>query len=65
MILKILGIVITKNEMTPFRRIKTYKKLNIWNPLTYIFILVISPFGIIAFGFKDFVIELKKSFSWK
>lgn len=67
-LMKFLG-VIQEMKKIPQRGIHPYihRRLNPWNPLTYITILMIIIIGLIMFGLVGFwkEVDTKNPFSWR
>lgn len=67
-LLKSVGVIQTKEINDTFKRKKTLKRLNPFNPLTYIFILIALIVGIVMFGIigiKDQINLDDLKFKWK
>lgn len=66
--LKYVGIINTKEIKDSFNHNRTLKRLNPYNPLTYIFILISLIIGLIMFGLvgiKDEINLDDLKFKWK
>lgn len=66
-LLKALYIVQEKTTLDKFKRRTKVQRLNPYNPLTYIAILIASIIGMILFGIVGYwnMIELKQSFKYQ
>lgn len=67
-LLKTVGVIQTKEINDTFKRKKTLQRLNPFNPLTYIFILIALIVGIVMFGIVGIKNEINLDdlkFKWK
>lgn len=67
MMLITLGILQMRKVADPFRVWKTQYRLNKYNPLTYVTILVFVVLVVAVYGFSGVKehINIKKEFKWK
>jgi hypothetical protein len=63
-ILVLLWIVLEKKEKKPLGNFYTYTKINIYNPLSWIFIAIAIPISIFQEGYSGMCISLKNIFKW-
>jgi len=59
-----LGMVIQKKEKKPLGDTYTYTKMNKYNPLTWIFIIIAVPIAIWQDGYKSMRHSAKHLFEW-
>ena len=67
-LLKILFIIQEKKKLDEFKRTRTLKRINPYNPLSYLAILITILIAIILFGFVGAWKEidvLDNPFNWK
>jgi hypothetical protein len=63
-ILLLLKIIITNKKYNPFGSIKYFARLNPYNPLSYIFMLLYLPVALYQIGFKDTFLGIPNAFDW-
>jgi hypothetical protein len=64
---KAIGVVQERYSEDAFKKRRTMRRMNPYNPLTYVAIVIIVVMGIVLFGvigFKD-EIDLNKPFTWR
>lgn len=64
-ILTRLWIVLERREREPLGGYYIYRKMNPYNPLTWVFILVAVPISIFQGGYNRTQESLKDVFKWK
>lgn len=63
--LTLLWIILEKKEKKPLGNYYTYRKLNKYNPLTWVFIVIAIPISIWQGGYKEMKYNLTDIFKWK
>lgn len=63
-ILKKLWVVLERKKKRPLGNYYTYTKLNPYNPLTYIYLIIAIPIAIWQSGYNDMRESLKDTFKW-
>ena len=65
MILKALWLINERTKIDPFGDKYKQTRANKWNPLTYIWIGLMIPLGVFAYGWSDTMKSLKGVFDWR
>jgi len=64
-IFTVLWIVLERKEKKHLNNYYTYRKMNPYNPLTWVFIVVAIPISIWQGGYDEMRESLKDVFKWK
>lgn len=59
-----IGVILQKKEKKPLGNYYTYRKMNVYNPLTYILIVLLFPIAVVRFGLKETIESIRKEFKW-
>lgn len=60
-----LKIILERKENQELNRVYTYRKLNLYNPLSYLWLAIAIPISIWQGGCDEMRESLKNTFKWK